>query len=113
MPIQLTTPLSPGVMDPGTVYDHCRISRQTYDDDREMVIFNLDYGTIDGENWIAGQLQPSSDSTYPSNHIIDGDAYVAWADHDTLAGEKTRAAAKRSFYEVLQASYPALAGTIV
>lgn len=114
MPIQLTTPLNPGAMDPGTLYDHCRIARQTHDDNRLMIILNLDYGTLDGENWVPGQLQPSSDSEYPSSVIIDGEAYTTMiTTHQSLDGELTYAAVKRGLYEYLQTNYPALAGSLL
>lgn len=113
MPIQLTTPLNAGDMSSDT-FDHVKIMRQVHDARRGQVMLDLEYGTVDGSDWVAGSARPGDETNYPTSVVIEGDAYnTLVTTHASNDGELTYDAVKRGLYEHLQTNYANLAGTIV
>lgn len=99
MPWQLTTPYSGGDLDPSGVYNQVKIRVQSWDDRRNMMAVELEYGTTSAEGkWVAG-IVPASKPTYVP---ITGQDYVDLATNSTPnVGEKTYDAVKRGLYEYL------------
>lgn len=98
MPWLLTTPYDGGDLDSARTYNQVKIRMQGWDDRRNMMSVELEYGsTVDGA-WVAG-LVPEGKPTYVP---IEGQDYVDLATNSQpQAGEATYQAVKRGLYEYL------------
>jgi len=112
MPWQLTTAVDVGELDAND-YTHVRIARMTYDVNRTTIFVEVEYGRVDGENWVGG-LKPVSKQT--SFQITGEDLDTLINDAEPNAGppiEKTYDAVKRGLYTWLNANGHIAAGAVV
>jgi len=105
MPWLFDNPVSTGGLDntaPNNAYTHCRVRMRDNDPDARSIILLLEFGYMDGADFVKGALLPVGVDPSP---VISGDSWVALVTtHTPNPGEKTYQAAKRGLYEFLVAS---------
>jgi len=110
MPWQLTTAYSGGDLDPTGTYDQVKIRQQTWDDRRNSMSVELEYGTTDAGAWKKG-LNPAGKPTFV---MIEGQDFVDLVTNATpQAGESVYQAVKRTLYEYLSTAGELDPGSIV